>query len=116
MNLPRQKLKCFSSKTREGVLKKPKNAAKHFRQFLSFVQLCKHFTPALCLWDRYDWMTGGSTMAKNGGSTESHLARAPCVPVALLVLIGLEAKGLRCAVEPSPGRSVFILNDFHMRC
>ena len=33
-------------------------------------------------------------MEMNGGSTASYLARAPCVAVFLLVLIGLEAKGL----------------------
>ena len=32
-------------------------------------------------------------MEMNGGSAASYLARTPCVPVFLLVLIGLEAKG-----------------------
>ena len=33
-------------------------------------------------------------MEMNGGSAASYLARSPCVPVFLLTLIGLEAKGL----------------------
>ena len=37
---------------------------------------------------------GHPTMEMNGGSTMSNLAGTPCVPVFLLILLGLEAKGL----------------------
>ena len=33
-------------------------------------------------------------MEMNGGSTVSYLARTPCIPLLMLVLIGLETKGL----------------------
>ena len=35
---------------------------------------------------------GGHTLEMNEGSTASYLARTPCVPVFMLVLIGLEQK------------------------
>ena len=61
------------------------------------------------------------TMERDGGITVSYLARAPRVPLFMLLLIGLEAKGLlgafrlpgatgdhfHCTVEPSP---------CHIRC
>ena len=37
---------------------------------------------------------GDCTMDMNGGSTASYLAHTLCVPLFLLPLIGLEAKGL----------------------
>ena len=37
---------------------------------------------------------GDRTMEMNGGSTASYLARTPCVPLFMLSLKGLEAKGL----------------------
>ena len=37
---------------------------------------------------------GDRTMEMNGGSTASYLARTPCVPVFLFILIGPDAKGL----------------------
>ena len=37
---------------------------------------------------------GDCTMEMTGGSKASYLACTPCVPVLLLVFIGLEAKGL----------------------
>ena len=61
---------------------------------------------------------GHRTMEMNGRSTMSYLVCTPCVPLFMLILIGLEAKGFfrppgetwdhfRCTVEPSPG---------HIRC
>ena len=43
-----------------------------------------------------DWTgrPGDRAMEMLGGSAASYLARAPCVPVFLLIFLGLEAKGL----------------------
>ena len=57
---------------------------------------------------------GDPTMEMNGGSAAPYVARTPRVLLFMLILIGLEAKGLfrlpgarwerfRCAVEPLPG-------------
>ena len=61
---------------------------------------------------------GCRTMDMNGGSSTSHLARTPCVPLLCALLkrggtrraLGLSGEGgdlSLCAVEPSPG---------HIRC
>ena len=56
---------------------------------------------------------GNHTMEMDGGSAVSYLTRTPLVPLLMLSLIGLEAKGFKtsrgdrdhfhCAVEPLPG-------------
>ena len=38
--------------------------------------------------------SGDRTMEMSGRSSVSYLVRTPCVPLLMLVLIGLEAKGL----------------------
>ena len=66
-------------------------------------------------------------MEMNGGSTASYLAHTPRVPLFMLGLIGLKAKGLfrlagatrdhfRCAVEPSPGQIRFRMMGSGTNC
>ena len=55
------------------------------------------FNPCAGFGGRYDSQTGrpgDHTMEMDGGSTVPYLARTPRFPLFMLVLIGLEAKGL----------------------
>ena len=68
---------------------------------------------------QYDWATGVPDNGNEWGSSASHLACTPCVPLFfVLSLVGVETKGffdyqgrggdhVHCTVEPSPG---------HIRC